>query len=359
MVQILMAEDTPLRLLLVDMLTEIDAKPATVALAQRAVFDLSPDVRRLATAALRDRPRADARPVLVNALRYPWPAAADHAAEALVALEDREAAPLLVALLDKPDPAAPTASGKGGASVREVVRVNHRANCLLCHAPSAGGEGSVLGPDPSVNIPRGGGGGWSSGPSVFQPLLVREATLFALRALTGRDAGPSADAWRQLFPHADAEAEGARLSAALLKAPPEQREPLLARYRDAKDDRYTEGLAHAIPHLGGQLQAKAREALVARLARLPADLLRARLQEEDDELRRAAALACVRRADRESVPDLIGLLLDADPEVAEGARKVLRKLSGEDFGPRAGAGPEERVTAASDWQAWWHRQATP
>src|SRR5262249_4808835 len=128
--------------------------------------------------ALRDRPRADARPVLVRALRYPWPVAADHAAEALVALEDREAAPLLVAQLGQPDPAAPYETGKGRVYVRQVVRRNHPGNCLLCHAPSTGGEGAVLGPDPSVNIPRGGGGGWSSGPSVFQPLLVRADVQF-------------------------------------------------------------------------------------------------------------------------------------------------------------------------------------
>src|SRR5206468_718105 len=81
------------------------------------------------------------------------------------------------------------------------------------------------------------------------------------------------------------------------------------------------------------------------LARLPADLLRARLQGDDDELRRAAALACARKADQEWVPDLIGLLLDPEPEVAEGARKALQRLTGKDFGPPAGAGQEERAAA--------------
>jgi hypothetical protein len=186
----------------------------------------------------------------------------------------------------------------------------------------------------------------------------RESTLFALRALSGKDVGPTTEAWLQLFPSANAEAQGARLIEALRRATPEQRDQLLARYRDAKDEGYTEGLARAIPRLGGMLQAKAREALVARLSRLPADLLRARLEDENVELRRAAALACVRKADRELVPDLIGLLLDLEPEVAEGARKMLQRLTGKDFGPPADAGQEERVAAAAEWQAWW-RQTAP
>jgi HEAT repeat protein len=418
MLQILMAEAVPLRLILVDLLAEIPARPAAVALAQRAVFDLSPEVRRAALAALRDRPPAESRAVFLDALRYPWAAAADHAAEALVELEDREAAPLLVPLLDKPDPLAPYAA-RGGLTVRQVVRVNHVANCLLCHAPAVGGEDPVVGVDPFVNVPppqtgggrwgggrSGGGGGGGGGgqlpagwagsrssllvradvqflkqdfsvsyaagvPGVAvqgvrfdflvrtRPLTAaearawkqqprtdlpasrhREAALFALRGLTGKDLGPATAAWRELFPHADALAEGRRLSDALVRASPEQREQLLVRYRDAKGDRYTEGLAYAVPQLTGKLQTQAREALVERLARLPAELLRERLEDDDAELRRAAARACVRKADPELVPDLIGLLQGPEPDVAAGARAVLQRLTGKEFGPPADRGSE-------------------
>jgi HEAT repeat protein len=432
MLQILMAEDVPLRLMLVDFLSEIDAKRATVALAQRAVFDLSPEVRQAALDALRDRPRADYRPILVDALRYPWPAAADHAADALVALDDQEAAPLLVALLAKPDPAAPYAVGKKGMSVHHLVGINHRANCLLCHPPAVSSDDPVVGVDPFTTLPAGsgagGGGGWgggggggggkpagrSRGPALLvradvqflrqdfsvafpvglpgaavegvrfdylvctRPLTSaevrawkqlpppdptaypqREATLFALRALTGKDVGPTTEAWRQLFPNADAEAEGVRLSAALLRASPAQRDQLLIRWRDAKDDGTTAGLACALSHLTGALQGRARTVLVERLARLPADQLRARLQDEDDELRHAAALACVRKADQELVPDLIGLLLALEPEVAAGAHQNLQRLTGKDFGPPADAGQAERSAAAAEWQAWWRDQTAP
>src|SRR5262249_10979255 len=63
LVQILMHEDVPLRLMLVDLLSEIDGPAATIRLAQRAVFDLSPQVRDEAITALRTRQLKPARPV--------------------------------------------------------------------------------------------------------------------------------------------------------------------------------------------------------------------------------------------------------------------------------------------------------
>src|SRR5262249_1081018 len=84
------------------------------------------------------------------AIRYPWAPVADHAADALVALQDRDAAPMLVAQLGKPDPAAPFAKGRG-AAVRELVRINHNTNCLLCHVPATGAHDPVIGLDPFSN----------------------------------------------------------------------------------------------------------------------------------------------------------------------------------------------------------------
>ena len=125
--------------------------------------------------------------------------------------------------------------------------------------------------------------------------------LFALRAVTGQDAGPTTDAWVKLYPHAVAEAEGVRLAAALRAALPDQREQLLVRYRDAKEDHYTEGLAHAIPHVPVKFQEKVRAGAGRAMSRLPADELRAYLEDEG-ELRLAAARACVRKADRGNDP---------------------------------------------------------
>src|SRR5262249_43326781 len=66
--QMLMAEDAPTRGLLVELLAAIPQKPATVALAQRAVFDLDADVRTAATRALKGRDPEAWRPVLLRAL---------------------------------------------------------------------------------------------------------------------------------------------------------------------------------------------------------------------------------------------------------------------------------------------------
>jgi HEAT repeat protein len=136
LMQMLMHEDASLRAMLIELLAEIPGKASTDALAHRAVFDLDQSIRDKALAALRGRPREDVRPVFFKGLRYPWAPVADHAAEALVALKDVEAAQELVCMLSDPDPAAPVSGKKDQKYVREVVRVHHLSQCLLCHPPS-------------------------------------------------------------------------------------------------------------------------------------------------------------------------------------------------------------------------------
>jgi hypothetical protein len=139
LLQLLQAESKPTRLLLVELLAKIKGKPATVALAQRAMFDLSAEVREAAVSALRNRPADEYRPVFLEAFHYPWAPAGDHAAEALVNLRDEGVVPGLTQFLDESDPKA-TDAGNGKASrpvVRELVKVNHLANCMMCHAPSS------------------------------------------------------------------------------------------------------------------------------------------------------------------------------------------------------------------------------
>ncbi len=139
LMQLLMAERTPARLVLVEILGRIEGPAASKALARLAIFDLDPEVREQALVALRDRPARDYRPSLLDGLRYPWAPASDHAAEALVALEDREATPALVTMLDELDPEHPRIEVRNGQPVkmtRSLVQVNHLRNCLLCHAPS-------------------------------------------------------------------------------------------------------------------------------------------------------------------------------------------------------------------------------
>jgi hypothetical protein len=158
LVQMLQVEGEPIRKVLIEELRLLPRRTVTEALARRAVFDLSADLRRLAVEALVQRPRDEYEPVLLTALRYPWAPAADHAAEALVGLHDTQAVPQLRKLLDLPDPTVPVFNRKTYQwEVREVVAINHLSNCCLCHAPSYSTEDVLRGrvPEPGKPLPSG------------------------------------------------------------------------------------------------------------------------------------------------------------------------------------------------------------
>ena len=169
--------------------------------------------------------------------------------------------PQLVDLLDEPDPTSAqrqTVGGKQVLVVRELVRVNHLRNCLLCHAPATSNQDRVRGPIPtpgeplptsaqlyyaersgismvkaevtylrqdfSVALPVEEPGAWptyqrfdflvrarpltaaelagfaaQAGAAERPPSAQRQALLYALRVLTGQDAGTAAQAWRELL----------------------------------------------------------------------------------------------------------------------------------------------------------------
>src|SRR5262245_2775377 len=111
---------------------------ATVELARLAVFDVDKKVRAAALESLSVRRERDYTDVLVKALRYPWPAVAANAAQAIVKLDRKDLLPELVAVLDEPDPREPrteTVNDRKVTVTREVVRINHHKSCMLCHAP--------------------------------------------------------------------------------------------------------------------------------------------------------------------------------------------------------------------------------
>ena len=120
-----------------------------MSLAKRAVFDVDAGNREAAVQALKGRPGDEYRSVLLAGLRHPWAPAADHAAEALAELRDRAAVPSLVDLLGQPDPVAPVKRGEVTV-VREMVRLNHLTNCLICHAPALTGRELVKGAVPEM-----------------------------------------------------------------------------------------------------------------------------------------------------------------------------------------------------------------
>jgi hypothetical protein len=139
--QLLLAEGAQMRRSCTEFLIQVKTPPATAILAQIAAFDLDPDIRALAVAGLAKRPAQDYQKILHTALRYPWAPVATNAAEALCRLEAKGTAQHLVELLDQPDPGRPflaTVNHREVPMIRELVRVNHLRNCLLCHAPITG-----------------------------------------------------------------------------------------------------------------------------------------------------------------------------------------------------------------------------
>jgi HEAT repeat protein len=378
--------------------------------------DLSPEVREAAARALKDRPPQDYQDFLLEGLQYPWPPVADHAAEALAMLQCRDSIPKLAQLLQRPEPDAPSTVKVGKRVYRvagELVRVNHLGNCLLCHAPSSTKADLVRGavPTPGQPLPapvtmpqgyEGGGtfiraditylrqhfsvmhavpnpGAWPTyqrydylvrlrplGPNEVtlrtqsqterRTFPQREAILFALRELTGRDLGPSPENWKALLPAEEQQADAARLGSDLVNSPPGQQETLLAKLRDSKGLPYTDALAEAIPPLGLEAKEKARDALAQRLTRMTAATLRDKLQDDNAEVRRAASLACAMKESRAHVPDLIPLLEDPEVSVARAAHAALKSLTGKDFGPTPNAPRRARQEAAAKWLVWWKKQ---
>jgi hypothetical protein len=181
--QMLQVQTVPLRKMLLAELKKMHNPAATRALAHQAVYDPLEDMRESAVQALAGRPAAEYLPTLLDAFASPWPPAANHAADALAALAPAEAVSELVRRLDAPDPSAPMPDAKGVTSVRELVRVNHARNCLLCHAQSvARSDGvRVAVPNPTRRLPaefsldgyEGGGRGGSSQPAGPPPVFVR------------------------------------------------------------------------------------------------------------------------------------------------------------------------------------------
>jgi hypothetical protein len=156
LVQMLQVENQEERLILVEELARADDNAATVALARRALFDPSRAVREASIRILKKRSAEVYRAVLRDGLRYPWAPVADHAAEALVRLQDRGAVRQLEQLLDQPDPSLPVFdAGKQNHVVRELVRINHMRNCYLCHGAAPVLEAPIGGRVPPVGKPLG------------------------------------------------------------------------------------------------------------------------------------------------------------------------------------------------------------
>jgi HEAT repeat protein/prenyltransferase/squalene oxidase-like repeat protein len=153
-----------------------------------------------------------------------------------------------------------------------------------------------------------------------------------------------------------ASTESSKLADRLLKATGRSRDVMLETMESEKGVKYTEALALAIPSLDGETRKKARDALANRLTRMKDETLQEYFQDEDPEIRRAAAIAAGQKDSKLLVPDLIGLLRDSENDVARAAHASLKSLAAQDFGPAATATREERDQAVQKWLAWWSKQ---
>jgi hypothetical protein len=152
------------------------------------------------------------------------------------------------------------------------------------------------------------------------------------------------------------EKEAAELAQQLIQAPFDQQEKIIESLKEQKGVAHTDALAMAIPQLKGPNKLKARDALAERLARMTVPTLREKLQEESAEIRRAAALACAMKEDRDFIPNLIVLLEDSQRPVSFAAHAALKDLTKQDFGPSTNASPQERAAAIARWKEWWKDQ---
>jgi hypothetical protein len=229
--QVLPGENVEGQLTRIRTLAEIPRPEATRALARVAVFATDQAVRACAIEALSVRREHDATAVLVEGLRYPWPAVARNSAQAIVKLERQDLAPHLLALLDAPDPRSPRSEEVAGRKVTvapELVRINHLRNCLLCHAPAERDkvpEGTLVAevPIPTEELPDLSNGYGSSASN----LLVRIDVTYlrqdfsALQVVSEKSAWPAMQRFdfvvrkRVLTP-----AEAADLRARLKKSAP-------------------------------------------------------------------------------------------------------------------------------------------
>jgi hypothetical protein len=246
---------------LISHLAQFREKEATRAFARMALYSEENHIRQAALKVLEKRDRSEFVDQLLQGLNYPWPEVAKNAAAAMAHLKTTDLIPELIQALDQPDPRLPVLKNLNGMQVsvvREVVRINHHRNCLLCHPPGNTSDvkvGEVL----TGAVPNPGE---SLSPTFYEsrspdilvradvtylrpdfsrmqkvahaapwpetqrfdflvrtrilseaeaksfkaefarrekPSPYRQAALTALRALTGRDAEPTAEAWRKVL----------------------------------------------------------------------------------------------------------------------------------------------------------------
>jgi hypothetical protein len=156
----------------------------------------------------------------------------------------------------------------------------------------------------------------------------RDALLFALRGLTGRDAGPTTEAWDAAYPHAVAEAKAERLATRLARMDTLQRSAVLLTYLKARGHEYTWALARVLPRLEGPSRELVRQTLIKRLVGQTPEEWRLHVSRPDEHLRRAVVEACREKGDRRLLTELVPLLR-SDPATSRLTRQLVHDWTGQ------------------------------
>jgi hypothetical protein len=207
-----------------------------------------------------------------------------------------------------------------------------------------------------------------TGPGDRPVSRQQEAILYALRQLTGEDAGPTPADWLRLYSSITGQRRDKPLNAQeqarsvcdlLIAAPAARQAELLWSFKDRASPVYDAALVLAIPRLPTTAQPVARTVLADRMYCLPVKELRDKLRYQNADVLRAALKVCRLRGEKSLVPELIALLKDEDPAVAKKALQSLRELTGQDFGPHGTADGLQRDQAVAAWRDWWGRRSQP
>jgi hypothetical protein len=184
--QILGPEHLSYRLELVQNLKRSNRTEATTAIARAAVFDPDGDVRVAAIKALKETNKQHAGEVteiLRQGIRYPLATVAWHTAQAMIALDRKDLVADLAAVLGDPIPGDPeerqAPDGTETHVVREVVKINHHRNCLLCHPPSQTGnikEVPGVIPIPGIPFPTSPKEAYGQAQSSGEPMVRADTT---------------------------------------------------------------------------------------------------------------------------------------------------------------------------------------
>ena len=193
LMQMLAPETPDLRLGLVKYLSGVSHAEATRALARLAIFCAEDEVRQAAVDALQVRRERDYTDILLKACATPgrpWPGARPRPSPSWGAPTCCRSSSRCWTRRTRGARVARSVDGKQVLVVRELVRINHNRNCLLCHSPgNADGVSAetLTAPMPLPSEPLGtpANGYQTSSPD----LLVRIDVTYLRQDFSGDAAG--------------------------------------------------------------------------------------------------------------------------------------------------------------------------